>query len=91
MKWTPTTWQLPKPMMEVIAAHENGYVGTAIWVPKHHLTHDECDECDCDFNEADGEYYAPEGWYNVDIGDICYKVDSPVTHWMAKPLHPNKN
>jgi len=89
MNWT-TVDQLPKPMKEVIVAHENGAVGMAMYVPKYYLPDDEADESDCDFNEEDGEYYAPEGWYIISEEDIIRSVDIPVTHWMPKPTHPNK-
>ena len=78
-------------MREVIVAHENGGVGVAVYVPKFHLPDDEVDELFADFNEEDGEYYAAEGWYTKDREDeYLYTVDSPVTHWMPLPTHPNK-
>ena len=80
-------------MKEVIVAHENGGVGTAIYVPKFYLPDDEFDEdSEVELNEKDGEYYAPEGWYTEDREDeYLYSVSSPVTHWMPLPTHPNKS
>ena len=89
MNWT-TVDQLPTPIKEVIVAHENGGVGIAVHVPKYHLPDDEVDEFIGDFNEEDGEYYASEGWYSVDEENLLHTIDSPVTHWMPLPTHPNK-
>jgi hypothetical protein len=90
MNWT-TADQLPKPMKEVIVAHENGAVGTAMYVPKFYLPDEGLDEdSEAEFNEEDGEYYSPEGWYTEDRQDeYLYSVDSAVTHWMPLPTHPN--
>ncbi len=48
----------------------------AAWVQKHTITAVDEYEDDCDYSEADGEYYCPEGWYEL----VTHGGDD-VTHW----------
>lgn len=49
------------------------------------------DECNCEYNEEDDEYYLCEGWYEViknwdDYNSVA--VEDFVTHWMPIPEPP---
>ena len=49
------------------------------------------DECNCEYNEEDDEYYLCEGWYEViknwdDYNSVA--VEDFVTHWMPLPYPP---
>lgn len=66
----------------------------AAWVQKNTITAVDEFEGDADYNEADGEYYCPEGWYELvshGCDDVTYwQINELVTAWQELPPEPGE-
>lgn len=66
----------------------------AAWVKKHTITAVDEFEDYADYNEDDGEYYCPEGWYEVvahGSDDVKYwRINELVTAWQELPPAPGE-
>ena len=103
MGWIKARDELPPAQSKVIAFYRNsfgeGRTVMAQYIPP--LTVKCCDfydpdgfDYEPDFNEDDGEEYVTESWHEIidNWGDYsgCQIVEGEVTHWMPKPLPPNR-
>lgn len=90
--WIPVGERLPGAEVMVLAYYKNS-LGKhrrirAFYAPKHTVSAPDF-EGDPDYDEAQDEYYLPEGWYEAnEHEETHWQVDEPITHWMPLPEPP---
>jgi hypothetical protein len=87
--WILTSEGMPE-NLRIVLAFRNSEIVRAQWVGKFSLRAAP-DSDQFEYNEEDGEYYSPKGWYECvspcDDYDHLY-ISDPVTHWMPLPANP---
>ena len=94
MKWINVDLEMPKPDIPVLVIGKNSHGKIrrlrACFIPKFYME-DECDDFQgsTDYNEADGQYYWPEGWYEWnEIEETHWFIDFKIDYWMQLPEPP---
>ena len=91
--WIKTSEQLPEPGQFVLAYAVNNSKNTrrirAFYVLKFSVIPGGDDDA-FEYNEADDNYYLPEGWYEAnEYEETNWHVEGEVTHWMPLPEPPD--
>ena len=86
--WVNLPGTLPEPGNPVLLDIGKKYPIRAMWVPKFSEEVGASDfDGDEDYDEKTDTSYWPEGWYEWNrYEETHWRVDVPVTHWMALPL-----
>jgi len=94
--WISVANQLPKAGKPVLAVFKNSLgnwrTTRAHYAPKLGLSANDWEDVDdCD-EDADGNYFVPEGWYEdpveIEVGAMI-PASTPVTYWMPLPPNPD--
>ncbi len=88
MEWIPTADRMPPNGTPVLADTGHKHPIRACWVAKFSEEVVASDfDGDEDYDEKTDASYWPEGWYEWNrYEETHWRVDVPVTHWMALPL-----
>ena len=92
-EWVSVSEDMPKVGQFVLATFVCSYRGTrqvvrAMRAGRFMLPAAELDD-ECEYSEADDEYYVPPGWYEKnEMEEVHWKIIEEVTHWMPMPDPP---
>lgn len=90
--WIPTSTEIPDNTRLVLAT-DGKSTFVAAYVRQYEVEQIDPEE-DGEYNEADGNYYLQEGWYEeLTFWEkyIAIFIGQPVTHWMPLPKRPECN
>jgi len=98
-EWISVEKGLPEKLAQVFVKLESGHRGTAQHIPaksvleEDFISEDFTGDCS-EYDEKKDCYWVNEGWWETHLeGDdeTCWKLHSPVTHWMPLPSPPTKD
>ena len=77
-----------KPVAVIVDGERYKYWARAMWVPKHSLEDNGNGDDFAEYNEADDNYYWPEGWYEWNHAEETHwLINEPVILWAAVDVH----
>lgn len=92
-EWINVNDEMPEPEVEVLIVTDNNVITTAIYEDGSVDREDSIwNWYDLDYNEKDGQYFIPKGWWeyrHFNSEEVWNNlVDQKVTHWMPIPESP---